>query len=97
MFSRYAISNLRFVLLVLVSLGLTLFVTELTFLQRIFDTVSLTSRQWGISLLAVAIAVVVVEIAKFILRRAGWASVAPAQAEVVSPATAPMPEVQPVP
>ena len=38
--------------MILACLGLTLLVTELGFLQRIFDTTSLTAEQWGICLLA---------------------------------------------
>ena len=68
---------MRFIVLILVTLVLTLLVTELNFLQRIFDTVSLTSRQWGICLVATVIAVVMVEASKLLLRRTGWASAAP--------------------
>ena len=50
-FSWYTISNRRFVQLIAVALVLTFLVTALSPLQRIFDTVSLTSSQWGICLL----------------------------------------------
>ena len=50
-FSRYTIANRRFVQLIGAALVLTFLVTELGPLQRIFDTVSLTSSQWGICLL----------------------------------------------
>ena len=50
-FSRYTIANRRFVQLIGAALVLTFLVTELSPLQRIFDTVSLTSSQWGICLL----------------------------------------------
>ena len=38
------------------------FVTELSFLQRIFDTVSLTSSQWGICLLGPIVYLAVTEL-----------------------------------
>ncbi len=50
-FKRYTIANRRFVQLIGAALVLTFLVTELSPLQRIFDTVSLTSSQWGICLL----------------------------------------------
>jgi Ca2+-transporting ATPase len=50
-FDRYTIANRRFVQLIGVALALTFLVTELDPLQRIFDTVPLTSSQWGICLL----------------------------------------------
>ena len=49
--SAYTIANRRFVQLIGLALVLAFLVTELTPLQRIFDTVSLTSSQWGICLL----------------------------------------------
>ena len=51
-FTRYTLANRRFVLLIGAALVLTLLVTELSLLQRIFDTVSLTSSQWAICLVA---------------------------------------------
>ena len=50
-FSRATLENRRFVQLIGLTLVLTFLVTELNFLQRMFDTVSLTSSQWGICLL----------------------------------------------
>ena len=50
-FRRYTLANRRFVQLIGLALVLTFLVTELAPLQRIFDTVSLTSSQWGICLL----------------------------------------------
>ena len=50
-FTRYTIANRRFVQLIGATLVLTFLVTELSPLQRIFDTVPLTSSQWGICLL----------------------------------------------
>ena len=50
-FKRYTIANRRFVKLIGATLALTFLVTELSPLQRIFDTVPLTSSQWGICLL----------------------------------------------
>jgi Ca2+-transporting ATPase len=77
----HTIDNRRFNLLILACLVLTLLVTELNFLQRIFDTVTLTSEQWGICLLAVAVTAAILEAGKFVLRRTGWASTAPEAAE----------------
>lgn len=97
MFRRYTISNARFVLFVLACLVLTLLVTELNFLQRIFDTVPLTSRQWGICLLTAVVALGAAELAKLILRRTGWASSAPQAIEVAELQPAQHREVQPAP
>ena len=68
-FSRYTIENRRFVQLIGVTLALTFLVTELSFLQRIFDTVSLTSAQWGICLLGPIVYLAVSELVKAFDRR----------------------------
>ena len=52
------------------TLLLTFLVTELDFLQRIFDTVSLTSAQWGICLLGPIVYLAVTELVKAFDRRA---------------------------
>jgi len=70
-FSRYTLENRRFVQLIGVTLLLTFLVTELNFLQRIFDTVSLTSSQWGICLLGPIVYVAVAEVVKLLDRRTG--------------------------
>jgi Ca2+-transporting ATPase len=70
-FTRYTIANRRFVQLVGAALALTFLVTELSPLQRIFDTVSLTSAQWGICLLGPLGYVVALELVKVFDRRAG--------------------------
>jgi P-type Ca2+ transporter type 2C len=70
-FTRYTIANRRFVQLIAAAAGLTFLVTELQPLQRIFDTVSLTSSQWGICLLAPVIYVALVELGKLVDRRTG--------------------------
>ena len=70
-FARYTISNRRFVQLIGATLALTLLVTELRPLQRIFDTVSLTSSQWGICLLGPIVFVVIAELGKALDRRSG--------------------------
>jgi hypothetical protein len=62
-------SNRRFVLLIGVATVATLIVTELGFLQRIFDTVPLTSSQWGVCLLGPIIYVAIVELMKLVDRR----------------------------
>ena len=63
-FSRYTIANRRFVQLIGAALALTFLVTELQPLQRIFDTVSLTSAQWGICLLGPIVFVAAAELGK---------------------------------
>jgi P-type Ca2+ transporter type 2C len=69
-FSHYTVANRRFVKLIGAALALTFLVTELSPLQRIFDTVSLTSSQWGICLLGPIVFVAVAELGKLIDRRA---------------------------
>jgi Ca2+-transporting ATPase len=68
-FSSYTLSNRRFVFLILATLALTFVVTSLGALQRIFDTVSLTSSQWGVCLIAPIVFVAIAELAKLIARR----------------------------
>ena len=80
-FSMETIANRRFNLLVLACLVLTLLVTSLNILQRMFDTVSLSARQWAICLVAVALTALVMEVGKFVLRRTGWASTLPQTSE----------------
>jgi Ca2+-transporting ATPase len=70
-FSRYTIENRRFVQLIGLTLVLTFLVTELSFLQRIFDTVSLTSSQWGICLLGPIAYLAITELVKAFDRRSG--------------------------
>jgi Ca2+-transporting ATPase len=79
-FSRYTIANRRFVYLIGAALAATLLVTEIGFLQRIFDTVSLTSSQWGICLLGPIIYVVVLELIKLGDRHLARAQAVPAPA-----------------
>ena len=50
---------------------LTFLVTELNFLQRIFDTVPLTSSQWGICLLGPIVYLAIAELVKAFDRRSG--------------------------
>jgi P-type Ca2+ transporter type 2C len=68
-FSRYTIANRRFVQLVGAAFVLTFLVTELSPLQRIFDTVSLTSSQWGICLLGAIVYLALIELGKLVDRR----------------------------
>jgi P-type Ca2+ transporter type 2C len=70
-FRRYTLENRRFVQLIGVTLVLTFLVTELNFLQRIFDTVSLTSSQWGICLLGPIVYLAIAELVKAFDRRSG--------------------------
>jgi P-type Ca2+ transporter type 2C len=81
-FKRYTIENRRLVQLVGAALALTFLVTALSPLQRIFDTVSLTSSQWGICLLAALAFLAFVELGKVVDRHVG-------QDEPAEPAAAP--------
>jgi Ca2+-transporting ATPase len=81
-FKRYTIENRRFVQLIGAALVLTFLVTELSPLQRIFDTVSLTSRQWGICLLGPLVFLALSELGKLYDRHAGGRQAAPVAAEV---------------
>ena len=76
-FARYAVANRRFVQLIGAALALTFLVTELAPLQRIFDTVSLTSTQWGVCLIGPIAYVALVELWKLFDRsRSGRGPVA---------------------
>ncbi len=79
-FTRYTIANRRFVYLVGAALASTFLVTELSPLQRIFDTVSLTSSQWGVCLLGPIIYVAVIELIKLVDRHVGHDKPVPAPA-----------------
>jgi Ca2+-transporting ATPase len=65
-FHRSTIANGRFNLLMVVALGLTLLVTTLPLLQRIFDTVDLDGDQWRVCLIVVAGYVVLAELGKLV-------------------------------
>ena len=80
-FKRYTIENHRLVQLVGAALVLTFLVTELQPLQRIFDTVSLTSAQWGICLLGPIAFLAFAELGKLADRRAVQRRAAPASGE----------------
>jgi Ca2+-transporting ATPase len=86
-FKRYTIENRRFVQLVGAALVLSLLVTTLSPLQRIFDTVALTAAQWGICLLGPIVYLAVTELGKLLDRRAGERRPMPAPAEVKGVAT----------
>ena len=68
-FSRSTIANGRFNVLLLAALALTLLVTTIPLLERIFDTVDLTGDQWRVCLIVVVAYFVVAELGKLILRR----------------------------
>jgi P-type Ca2+ transporter type 2C len=87
-FGPHTFANRRFNVMILGCVGLTLLVTEIGFLQRIFGTTSLTAEQWGICLLAVLVAIALVEIVKFILRHVGRSPVVVETVEPI-PALAP--------
>jgi Ca2+-transporting ATPase len=67
-FTQYTVANRRFVFLVLATIALTFLVTEISGLQRIFDTVPLTVRQWGICLLGPVVYIAILEVIKFVDR-----------------------------
>src|SRR6478735_4257091 len=79
-FSRYTLANRRFLQLIGAALVLTFLVTSLSPLQRIFDTVSLTTSQWGICLLGPIVYLAVSELVKLYDRHAGHAELAPGSA-----------------
>jgi Ca2+-transporting ATPase len=64
LFARYTIENGRFLQMIGAALALTFLVTALGRLQRIFGTVALTSRQWGICLMGVIAFVALLELGK---------------------------------
>jgi Ca2+-transporting ATPase len=68
-FNRDTIANGRFNILMLVALALTLLVTSVDGLERIFDTVELSGSQWRACFIAVVSYLALAELGKFILRR----------------------------
>jgi Ca2+-transporting ATPase len=76
-FTRYTISNRRFVQLIGIATVLTFLVTSLGPLQRIFDTVPLTSSQWGVCLLGPIVFLAFAEIGKLLDRRFGHVAAQP--------------------
>ena len=68
-FKRYTFENRRFMQLIGAALVLTLLVTSISPLQRIFDTVFLTSSQWGICLIGPIVYVAIAEVVKWFDRR----------------------------
>jgi Ca2+-transporting ATPase len=80
-FKRYTIENRRFVELIGAALVLTLLVTSMAPLQRIFDTVSLTPEQWAICLVGPAGFLVLSEIGKLLDRHLGSGRAASATPE----------------
>jgi len=70
-FTRYTIANRRFVQLIGAALVLVFLVTTLSPLQRIFDTVALTSSQWGICLLGPVVFLALAELGKLLDRATG--------------------------
>jgi P-type Ca2+ transporter type 2C len=70
-FTRYTIANRRFVQLIGAALVLAFLVTALSPLQRIFDTVALTSSQWGLCIGAALVFLAFCELGKLLLRHTG--------------------------
>jgi Ca2+-transporting ATPase len=70
-FARYTIENRRFLQMIGAAVVLTFLVTALGALQRIFGTVALTSRQWGICLLGPIALLALLELGKLVERRLG--------------------------
>ncbi|WP_201308833.1 cation-translocating P-type ATPase [Puerhibacterium puerhi] len=69
--SHETLANGRFVLLVVVVLALTFLVSTLDGLQRVFGTVALDGRQWGVCALVALAFLLLVELGKLVLRRVG--------------------------
>jgi Ca2+-transporting ATPase len=68
-FSLDTVNDRTFLMTSLMSVAAIIFVTELQFFQRVFDTVELTGNQWLICIGAALTIVVASEIRKFLLRR----------------------------
>ena len=85
-FSRYTIANRRFVQLIGAALVLSLLVTTLSPLQRIFDTVELTSAQWGVCLLGPLVFLAFAELGKLVDRRIGHGGASAVPVAADSPA-----------
>ena len=68
-FSLDTVNDRTFLITSLMSVAAIIFVTELQFFQRVFDTVELTGNQWLICIGAALTIVVASEIRKFLLRR----------------------------
>lgn len=68
-FSLDTVNDRTFLTTSLMSVAAIVFVTELQFFQRVFDTVELTGSQWLICIGAALTIVVASEIRKFLLRR----------------------------
>jgi Ca2+-transporting ATPase len=69
--SHETVANGRFVSLVLLVLGLTVLVTSLPILQRLFGTTDLVPGQWGACLLVALGYLVWAEITRAVVRAAG--------------------------
>ena len=81
MFSLDTFSDRRFLVTTLMSIAAIIFVTELRFFQRVFDTVELTRTQWLICIGAGATIAVASELRKLLLRRARPAATAGARSD----------------
>jgi Ca2+-transporting ATPase len=68
-FARYTIENARFLQMIGAAILMTFLVTALAPLQRIFGTVALTSRQWGICLVGAIALLALLECGKLVDRR----------------------------
>ena len=68
-FNLDTVNDRTFLTTSLMSIAAIIFVTELQFFQRVFDTVELTGNQWLICIGAALTIVVASEIRKFLLRR----------------------------
>ncbi|HZB42297.1 MAG TPA: cation-translocating P-type ATPase C-terminal domain-containing protein, partial [Ilumatobacter sp.] len=68
-FNLDTVNDRTFLTTSLMSIAAIIFVTELQFFQRVFDTVALTGNQWLICIGAALTIVVASEIRKFLLRR----------------------------
>ncbi len=77
--SLYTFVNRRFTYMIGLVTLLTVLASELDFMQRIFDTVSLTRNQWLICLLGTGLLLAIYEVGKLVLGKTGWLGVSAAQ------------------
>jgi Ca2+-transporting ATPase len=72
-FRHEMLAGRKFWQMMALAAGLTLVVTGISFLQRIFDTQSLSARQWGIAIVCALATPIVIELIKFFERRSAKA------------------------
>jgi Ca2+-transporting ATPase len=70
LFGSRTIFDVPFVSKLLIAVAAGFLVTEMSFLQRIFDTTSLTGREWFVTIVLAAAVMLVMEATKWLRRRA---------------------------